>query len=121
MNVAATVRRVSVITVLAIGLTLALACSSVPDITFVDGGDGTSSSSSGDSGTEGGPSLPDWSCPNKPPPANSGSVCCGNRLCIKCTASDCAKCEQEGCGGTLNAACCRKNPVQLQCKAYPDC
>lgn len=114
--------------ILASGLTLALACSSVPDVHFVDGGDGTSTSSSGDSGRtdsggDGGGSsgIPDWSCPNKAPPAGSGSVCCGNRLCVKCSEADCAKCEQAGCTGTLNSVCCPKNPVQITCKAYSDC
>jgi hypothetical protein len=111
---------------------LALACSSVPDVHFVDG-DAAASSSSGstDSGAgdaakdaagagDSGSGLPDWSCPSKPPPAGEG-VCCGTRLCFKCTQADCGKCEQAGCAGTLSAACCPKNPVQMTCKAYPDC
>lgn len=114
-----------------IASTAAFACSSVPDVQFVDAGDGAASSSSSsgsvDSGADAGrdaavdgATTPDWSCPTKPPPATEG-VCCGNRLCLKCTQSDCTKCEQAGCAGTLNAACCPKNPVQITCKAYTDC
>lgn len=107
------------------GIALAASCSSVPIVHYADdgGSSGTPDGSSGDGAPDTGSSSgqPDWSCPDKPPPSGSGSVCCGNRLCFKCTDSDCSKCDQAGCGGSMSDGCCRKNQVQLMCKAYTEC
>lgn len=101
------------------------ACSSVPEVTFVDdgidGGRDASSEAGGDGGRADGGSS-DWSCaPGGLPPPSDVGVCCGARLCIKCTASDCAKCDQEGCGGTPSDVCCRRNAQQMQCKPLNAC
>jgi hypothetical protein len=114
------------------GLLTASACSSVPDVTFVEDDAGassnpeagssgsTSGSTGGADGGDAGPAKPKWSCPSSEPPAADG-ICCGNRLCLGCAPSDCGRCEQKGCAGTLDDLCCIGNGSAIDCRAWSAC
>ena len=90
------------------------ACSSVPDVVFLDTDSGGSSGSSGSSGTVPTP----YSCPDKPPPIGEG-VCCGTRLCLGCTQGHCERCSRAGCSG--DDACCRGQGSNVDCRAPSTC
>lgn len=99
---------------------LGVACSSVPDVTYVDDvpSDGGSEAGDGDGGADAKPTP--LSCPDNPPAVGAG-VCCGKRLCLRCTSADCSPCETAGCFGTEADVCCRKNPGQLLCLPATSC
>jgi hypothetical protein len=91
------------------GLPFWLACSSVPDVTYLDD----------DASTSGGPnSSANYSCPDNPPPAGRG-VCCGERLCLRCSESHCSRCEREACDG--DEACCARTPGNVECRRQSLC
>ncbi|MBX3203973.1 MAG: hypothetical protein KF764_02830 [Labilithrix sp.] len=109
---------------------LALACSSVPDVQYVDveaGADGGASGASeagasGDGGaSEEGGADASVSCPDNPPPAGSG-VCCGAQLCVRCSASHCSRCERASCDG--DEVCCARNSFgggNIDCRRASAC
>lgn len=95
------------------------ACSSVPDIYFVDGGGGgDSGASSGavDAATDqGGPPPP--SCANGVG-APAGGICCGTIPCIGCDPSECNTCDAQCRVST--GACCKRGQ-NIQCRPESSC
>ena len=98
----------------------ALACSSVPDVVYSDDAGGASgSSSSGTSGEDAGEKPhEEYRCPDKPPPDGRG-LCCGDMLCLNCSASQCDRCAQRACGAST--PCCAKNAGAVECRAQAQC
>lgn len=112
--------RNALIVVLAAAL---VGCSSVPDVIYVDDDAGADGSSSGgaeeDSGTDELPSQ--YRCPDAPPPTELG-VCCGTRVCLKCTEANCDRCAKAACTG--DDVCCAKNAGQsmnVDCRRQSSC
>ncbi len=102
---------------------LTSACSSVPDVHYLDIDAGPPSSSSGggegDSST-GSPPFVEYSCPDKPPPAGSGTCCGTTTLCRNCsTANQCDKCARLGCSN--DTPCCARNAGNVECRAQSEC
>lgn len=99
-------------------LAAAVACSSVPDVQYLDlesdAGTTGSSGSSGDSGTQG----QRYSCPDNPPPAREG-ICCGGTVCLKCSESNCDRCGRSGCN--RGEACCARNATNVVCREQSAC
>jgi hypothetical protein len=110
--------------VMAAFVALAVACGTVPDVTFQDGDAAGPTDATADTRSPGDAAPGDASsadagrdattgCPTKAP---SGGVCCGSLECIGCKASDCSSCLQKGCatgtvccvsGGQGNGVACR--------------
>lgn len=91
-----------------------IACSSVPDIVFVDEIDADGSGTNGEMGSEAGEGggsagvqldAGNVMCPDTPPPQGAG-VCCGSRLCVRCKENQCDRCVNANCADA--EICCRK-------------
>jgi hypothetical protein len=110
--------------VVAVLAVLLAACSSVPDVVFVEDDSGTppapddSGSSSGNV-KDGQAPTPVYSCPGKPPPGGTGICCPDNRLCLGCVTAQCERCAIEACGG--GTVCCARNTVIVDCKSASTC
>lgn len=91
-----------VVLVSALGVS-ALACSSVPDVAYVDL-DAAPADDTDDGGVSSGgvPGTP-YRCPDNPPPPSRGT-CCGTRLCLRCSPAHCSRCERAICGDA--EVCC---------------
>ena len=82
----------------------AMACSSIPDVTFSDAGASSDTNMNLDAGraadasdgADAATATPQWSCPGNPPPKGVG-VCCEKTLCLNCSASHCKSCRDEDC------------------------
>lgn len=110
---------------------LVVACSSVPDVEFVEGDAAVSDSGATSSGTV----KPDGSAPagdaavdqaspstycanngkSNPPP---GGICCGAVACVGCSSSDCSNCDAKC--GVRGPACC-KTGGSVRCAAVDQC
>jgi len=81
---------------------VALACSSIPDVQFLDlddagtGGGAKDSAADATDATASPDARASYACPDDPPPAEQG-LCCGARLCLGCGQGHCQKCERESC------------------------
>jgi hypothetical protein len=106
------------------------ACSSIPDVQFVEPSSGDAQAPVGTSLTgglgDGGADDPRdaavdaavYHCPDRPPPAAVG-VCCDALLCLKCTASHCGRCKSADCDA--DQICCAKNSANVDCKKQQSC
>ena len=83
----------------------ALACSSVPDVTYADE-DAGAADTGADTGTSSGNDPEAYSCPDNPPPQGKG-ICCGSRLCLNCSSNHCSWCEREDC--SRPEVCCARS------------
>lgn len=98
-----------------------IACSSVPDVTFVDGGPdadddpGPSSSSGGSSGSSSGAAP---SC--TPVREGPGSVCCGAIQCVGRDCGDCGWCQSQ-CNQPGKKYCCLNAGEQHCLNRDEDC
>lgn len=102
-----------------------VACSSVPDLQFVDdarldGGSDGSTGSSGDAaaakdGAVVTPPVTGVPCVDAGAPANA--VCCGAVICRGCAETDCATCASD-CKGS--AVCCLSGP-KMKCGGSQGC
>ncbi|MBX3263947.1 MAG: hypothetical protein KF782_30015 [Labilithrix sp.] len=99
----------------------ALACSSVPDVQYVELDAATAATNEDDGGASGGtvPGTP-YSCPDNPPPPGRGT-CCGARLCLRCGAGQCGRCERADCDG--DEVCCGRGQfgATVDCRRASTC
>ena len=95
-----------------------IACSSVPDVQYLDVDGGGAASSSGSSEDSGTPQPERYSCPDNPPPAGEG-ICCGAIVCLKCSESNCDRCARSGCANAQ--ACCARNATNVVCREQSAC
>ena len=97
-------------------------CSSVPDVTFADGGVETATITDAAADTAVVDAGATYSCPDHPPPFAAG-VCCGARLCVKCNLFQCDRCTKVDCKSP--DVCCAKNAgtmgSSVACQAAATC